>query len=445
MNSARFRLRAVGFQINQGGLLSRGGFSSKVEVGSPGSAASISPGHTTPDATQAETPTRPLDRAIEAWVSHLSPSVRLRVERGMRAAASRDVLTFATVFSGTDIVTRIISRLYKRFHQFVPGDRVSWVALYQCELDPDKRVWLGEQFPECEMLFVDAAHLSKPKAFNTKSQTHESVPQAEILIAGFVCKSRARCNSARSANKGCVAGGTGETGMTFGFIMDLIHAKKPALVILENVTGLEEATGTGPDEDASDATYVVGALEEAGFSAQSLTVKAQDYSSKTNRTRLYFVGFHGRNQKAKFSFMTSVLAEARLGPNFFDISEFLVSDAFYKEVMQDETKAGGNNRQEPKYETEHSDVFATQSWPWPLSERTFTAEFGTAMLHLNQRPRELVYIAHKLHPMPLTTNVPLLSLVVSSLGPGFCTPPKSADRVSKLDTPWGATNVHGLW
>ena len=65
-----------------------------------------------------------------------------------------------------------------------------------------------------------------------------TVPGVDILIAGFVCKSVSMQNERRGKAKNCIRNASGLTGVTFKGIVDYVNAKRPAVVILENVQGL---------------------------------------------------------------------------------------------------------------------------------------------------------------------------------------------------------------
>eukprot|EP00971_Amphidinium_carterae_P039357 773430-Amphidinium_carterae.1 len=66
------------------------------------------------------------------------------------------------------------------------------------------------------------------------------VPSADILLAGFVCKSVSRENIDRGKHAACISQQTGATGSTFGSLMAYVGRHRPKLVICENVEGLTQ-------------------------------------------------------------------------------------------------------------------------------------------------------------------------------------------------------------
>ena len=61
--------------------------------------------------------------------------------------------------------------------------------------------------------------LKKDKVVNVLTKEEVEVPNIDILIAGFVCKSVSTENNQRMEHKNCIREATGKTGETFDDIM----------------------------------------------------------------------------------------------------------------------------------------------------------------------------------------------------------------------------------
>jgi site-specific DNA-cytosine methylase len=277
------------------------------------------------------------------------------------------------------------------------------------------RMWLREQFPEVPHLFGEAAQLAETRCFDLRSRQHVFVPQVDCCLAGFICKSRAKNNIHRAQNKGCVAAGTSDTGESFTFVTKYLVAKRPKLVVLENVEGLAEGD-KGSDEDTSDASFVVNKLEEIGYAAAYFAVNAADYGSPQLRARLYFIGFYGKDQRQKLDIVRGILSEVKLPKCSVDVSKFLLDGEELRNLQEDcllhAKHHAGNAKKDCNYETEHGDIFLQQGWPWPLPDAVFEKECGNGMTYLPQRAKEVIYILHLLHPMPPTSQARLLTRTI---------------------------------
>ena len=80
--------------------------------------------------------------------------------------------------------------------------------------------------------------LSQDAAVDDRTQRLCTVPAVDIFIAGFVCKSVSMQNARRGEAKDCIREASGLTGVTFQGIVEYVKAKRPPVVILENVRGL---------------------------------------------------------------------------------------------------------------------------------------------------------------------------------------------------------------
>lgn len=159
-------------------------------------------------------------------------------------------------------------------------------------------------FPECGLLWSDAAAVNAARALDIKQcGLPERLESVEVYVAGFSCKSLSHLNKAK-ANKGCVQAQESDTGNTFAFTMLYISTRRPRLVILDNVTGLDQA-----DDKAgmSDAAYIVEEIKALIYHVELRTIDAPQYGAICTRRRLYFVAVEKHKQDDAFPEITSVL------------------------------------------------------------------------------------------------------------------------------------------
>jgi hypothetical protein len=233
------------------------------------------------------------------------------------------------------------------------------------------------------------------------------LPTSDITVQGLthMCGGGVGGQGRRSLvcqHQGCVAAGSGETGETFQYVQGFVARHRPRLLILENVLELTERV---PCEQ-SDADHIIAWMQGVGYTAEYYIVEASLYGSFAKRSRIYFVGFM-RSQAASIGFVRAVLHESQC-PGLLEVGSFLMTDEDAADAIADVPPNGLRTaKKEPAYESEHEEIFLKNNWPWPLLEKTFVAEFqGEHMLSLPQRARELVFIVHKVYPMPDTVKVP---------------------------------------
>ena len=92
--------------------------------------------------------------------------------------------------SGTDSVIRVLEHL---------GRSSGWVFkhTFSCECDGAKQTWLQENFPEVPLIFEDICELHTGRALNILTGDESDVPDVDLFVAGFVCKSVSTENTQR--------------------------------------------------------------------------------------------------------------------------------------------------------------------------------------------------------------------------------------------------------
>ncbi len=104
----------------------------------------------------------------------------------------------------------------------------------------------------------------------------QSLPDADVITAGFPCQSF----SIMGKRKGM----RDPRGTLIYYISDIVAAKRPKLILLENVDNLESA----PNEE--DLAAIMDLFEKIGYKMSRMVLNATDFSLPAARSRLYFVG-----------------------------------------------------------------------------------------------------------------------------------------------------------
>ena len=116
----------------------------------------------------------------------------------------------------------------------------------------------------------------------------KSVPDCDLITAGFPCQS--------FSNAGKRLGFKDTRGSLFFNLLEIIKAKKPSVILLENVPGL-----TTLDKGA---TYkeILHRLTDAGYFVKSEILDASQFGLAQKRRRLFFVGFRNHLHYRNFHF-----------------------------------------------------------------------------------------------------------------------------------------------
>jgi DNA (cytosine-5)-methyltransferase 1 len=117
----------------------------------------------------------------------------------------------------------------------------------------------------------------------TKVSTHK-VPKIDVLTAGFPCQPFSSIGKREGfAHK--------TQGTVFWDVLRIIKARRPAAVLLENVTGLLT------HNDGDTMNTIEGALREADYWVTWRVLDAAEYGVPQKRERVYIVAFDRRRLK----------------------------------------------------------------------------------------------------------------------------------------------------
>ena len=204
------------------------------------------------------------------------------------AAAQGRPIRVGTACSGTDSPVAVLKALAAT----VPGLEVQHT--FSCEKDAAKRQWILDNFPELPRLFGDIADLGTGQAWDYVAGAVSPVPQVDVFVAGFVCKSISQQNLKREQFADCIREASGLTGVTFKGVLDYVKASKPSVVVLENVRGITtRSKGREPV-----ITHIREKFDESGYAFDYKVLDTRAYLLPHRRTRCWMWAFRGRENQA---------------------------------------------------------------------------------------------------------------------------------------------------
>jgi len=141
-----------------------------------------------------------------------------------------------------------------------------------------------------------AANFGDTPAGDITKVEASSIPDHGILVGGFPCQPFSQAGVSKRISLGRAHGFADETqGTLFFEIVRILRAKKPAVVVLENVKNLVRH-----DKGHTMATVML-ALGELGYHAKHRIMDSAGYVPQ-HRERVFIVGFLDEDACARFSF-----------------------------------------------------------------------------------------------------------------------------------------------
>lgn len=126
----------------------------------------------------------------------------------------------------------------------------------------------------------------------TKIEVSE-IPDIDILCAGFPCQPFSVAGK-QEGFKDAIRG------TMYFYLLNIIEAKQPEIVFLENVTNLEK------HDNGNTFSIIKESLEQLGYTVHYKNLNASDYGVPQNRNRLYIIAFHNDVNLKAFEFPTPI-------------------------------------------------------------------------------------------------------------------------------------------
>lgn len=180
--------------------------------------------------------------------------------------------------------------------------KAGFQTIWANEIDHDACKTYRHNFPDNDLVEADIRMVEK-----------SSLPDFDVLTAGFPCQPFSICGKQK--------GFRDDRGNLFFQIVDVIDAKKPSIVFLENVANLVE------HDRGRTFNTIHNELVSRGYFIRYLVADACDYGIPQHRTRTYIVAFKDEEQCNRFAFPDKV----KLNKQIFDFIDRSVKqdDRFY--------------------------------------------------------------------------------------------------------------------
>lgn len=130
-----------------------------------------------------------------------------------------------------------------------------------------------KNFPDTYAVKEDISKLNK-----------EDIPDMDLLVGGFPCQDY---SVASSGAKGLY----GKKGVLWWDIRDIIVAKSPRFIFLENVDRLLTSPGVNSDNPGRDFGMMLRTLSDLGYAASWKMINAADYGFPQKRRRTFIFAF----------------------------------------------------------------------------------------------------------------------------------------------------------
>ena len=166
-------------------------------------------------------------------------------------------------------------------------EQEGFTTVWANEIDPDTCKTYRFNFPNNNLVEADIRSVNK-----------ESLPDFDVLAAGFPCQPFSICGKQK--------GFQDDRGNLFFQIVDVIDAKKPSVVFLENVANLV-------DHDRGRTFNIIhNELSSRDYYIRYSVVDACNYGIPQHRTRSYIVAFKNEKKCNQFVFPGKVTLEKKI-------------------------------------------------------------------------------------------------------------------------------------
>lgn len=191
----------------------------------------------------------------------------------------RGPLSFASGCSGTDVFVYAVETL-KVFYKEKYGLDFNFSHLFSAENVEFKQQFLSQHFA-APLIFQDVGNVADECAYDVLSSASKPVPRAHVWVIGFECDSFSSLSRKASANRGCVSRAEGRSGTTAQYALAYARARRPAVIIMENVKNVNMGSKLGN----TDLDIVVSELNKLQYEVFWAVLKANEYGAPHARDR----------------------------------------------------------------------------------------------------------------------------------------------------------------
>jgi len=157
-------------------------------------------------------------------------------------------------------------------------EKQGYEVVFQCEINKFCQNVLQKHWPNI------------PLMGDINDVQPEDIPEADVWCGGFPCQ------DVSLANQGKRKGLKGERSGLFYKFSDLIRARRPSWVILENVPGLLNS------HDGKDFRIVLRTLDELGYCVSWRVLDAKYFGTPQRRRRVYIVASYRNDGSTRIFF-----------------------------------------------------------------------------------------------------------------------------------------------
>lgn len=170
-------------------------------------------------------------------------------------------------------------------------ERTGYECVYSCEIDP-----------KCQEVYFN--NFSDKPAGDIRKIDINSIPEFDVLTAGFPCQPFSICGKRK--------GFQDTRGTLFFRICEIIAAKKPPVIVLENVKHLMH------QDKGRTLKVILYSLEDLGYNVNYSLLNSKDFGVPQNRERIIIVA--AKNKQFNFNKLKKTNCIAKL-KNFLSDSE----------------------------------------------------------------------------------------------------------------------------
>ena len=138
--------------------------------------------------------------------------------------------------------------------------------------------WINEDTGE-RSVCVDVNELASPEMDDESVRRH--IPEHELLVGGFPCQDYSVARTLRGEG-----GIRGKKGVLWWNIHKIVEARKPRMVLLENVDRLLKSPSTARGRDFA---IMLRTLEDLGYVTEWRVINAADYGMPQRRRRVFIL------------------------------------------------------------------------------------------------------------------------------------------------------------
>ncbi len=138
-------------------------------------------------------------------------------------------------------------------------------------------------------LFKDVMQLAAGRAFDVITTSIRPVRAVMIVVAGFVCTDISHCNLNSKHQRACIKTESARTGKTFSGVYAYCAKFLPRIVLLENVTAIDDCATPMEGKEKTNGDMVVELMQKLGYAVQRVIMQPFDHGVPQRRARCWFM------------------------------------------------------------------------------------------------------------------------------------------------------------